>query len=89
MNLNVGIEGKSYTIGGTSQILSGTSMFSGFSQSTLTISSLNRTGCLTGCNAEVQGFFAGTSAERAGLGYRIQDAAVSKDILGAAAFQKK
>jgi hypothetical protein len=37
----------------------------------------------------VEGFFAGASAERAGLVYHIQDSSVGKDVLGAAAFTKQ
>jgi hypothetical protein len=42
-------------------------------------------GC--GCNASVQGFFAGASAERAGLAYHVQDVNRA-DVFGAAAFKK-
>jgi hypothetical protein len=44
--------------------------------------------CASGCTAFVQGFFSGASAERAGLGYRIDDFLANKDIFGAAAFKK-
>ncbi len=53
------------------------------------------TGCLstTSCSGSVQGFFAGPTAERAGVGYHIADfdpnKFISKDIVGAAAFQKQ
>jgi hypothetical protein len=43
-------------------------------------------GCQSGCNANVQGFFAGTNAERAGIAYEINDL---KSVVGAAAFAKK
>lgn len=52
------------------------------------------TGCSsTGCSASVQGFFAGSTAERAGIGYHISDSdpqtLATKDIVGAAAFSKQ
>jgi len=41
------------------------------------------------CQADVTGFFAGTSAERAGIGYIIQDSTSGTvDVVGAAAFKK-
>jgi hypothetical protein len=43
---------------------------------------------VSGCTASIQGFFAGASAERAGVGYRIQDGTSFNNIIGAAAFQK-
>jgi hypothetical protein len=43
---------------------------------------------ISGCTASIQGFFAGASAERAGVGYRIQDGTSFNNIIGAAAFQK-
>jgi hypothetical protein len=45
-------------------------------------------GCGSGCNVLVQGFFAGTAAERAGLTYHVNDFA-GKDVIGAAAFAKQ
>jgi hypothetical protein len=44
--------------------------------------------CLSGCSASVQGFFAGATAERAGVSYRVTDT-LSPTIVGAAAFQKQ
>lgn len=85
MNLNVGINGLAYTIEGTAPISGNT--FSGLSSSSLTISEKN--GCSV-CSASVEGFFAGATAERAGLGYRIGDASsLNGDIIGAAAFTKQ
>jgi hypothetical protein len=43
--------------------------------------------CLSGCSAGVQGFFAGPSAERAGIGYRVTDS-LGGQVVGAAAFKK-
>jgi hypothetical protein len=45
------------------------------------------TGCLSACSAAIQGFFAGATAERAGISYRIND--LSANIIGAAAFAKQ
>jgi hypothetical protein len=47
------------------------------------------TGCFSGCSGLIEGFFAGASAERAGVGYHIVDFGTNKDVLGAAAFEKK
>lgn len=51
------------------------------------------TGCLSStCSGSVQGFFAGPTAERAGVGYHIADFDPNigtKDIVGAAAFAKQ
>jgi hypothetical protein len=44
--------------------------------------------CLSACNAAVNGFFAGPSAERAGLAYHIKDD-FTADVTGAAAFTKQ
>jgi hypothetical protein len=43
--------------------------------------------CFSGCSAQVQGFFAGPSAERAGIGYRV-DEFIGAKVVGAAAFKK-
>ena len=82
MNLNVSMaDGKAYAIGGTAA--SSGSQFSGTtSPGTLTLG-----GCGGSCSALVQGFFAGTDAARAGIGYRIDDSGAQ--ISGAAAFAKK
>ena len=45
------------------------------------------TGCTSTCSGSVQGFFAGANAERAGLGYQIND--IGKNVIGAAAFKKQ
>jgi hypothetical protein len=44
--------------------------------------------CTGSCSSFVQGFFAGASAERAGIGYHISDTIVGKNIIGTAAFTK-
>jgi hypothetical protein len=43
-------------------------------------------GCATACSSQFSGFFAGASAERIGLGYKINDG--PQNVLGAAAFAK-
>jgi hypothetical protein len=51
--------------------------------------SLNTTpisGCANTCQIQTAGFFAGPSAERAGLAYTIDD--VNKAVVGAAAFRR-
>ena len=45
--------------------------------------------CSSGCSADVAGFFAGASAERAGLGYKINDSLANTNVIGAAAFKKQ
>jgi hypothetical protein len=90
MDLRVTMSDSIYTIGGNASI-SGGPFFAGFQQSgqgTLSVASPSG-GCVSGCNALVTGFFAGTNADRAGLGYHINDFLANKDILGAAAFQKQ
>jgi hypothetical protein len=48
------------------------------------------TGCSDGtCSANVRGFFAGASAERAGIGYQINDNNNGNQVAGAAAFKKQ
>jgi hypothetical protein len=41
------------------------------------------------CTSSVQGFFAGTSADRIGVGYHVRDDNTSRDVLGTAGFQKQ
>ncbi|MGH8664517.1 MAG: hypothetical protein ACREUX_09645, partial [Burkholderiales bacterium] len=82
MTLGVGIGGRTYAVVGTAFISSG--VFSG----NPTVTDVSGA-CGSGCTASVQGFFAGPSAERAGLGYHINDSIIKKDIVGAAAFAKQ
>lgn len=84
MALNVGIDGKSYALAGSASISTTGSLFSGNPAVTGSIGACGSCGCF----ASVQGFFAGPSAERAGLSYSIDDA-MGKDIVGAAAFAKQ
>jgi len=84
MVFNVAMPGRNYT-------MSGTAVANG---STFTASSLDKvlsvTGSCVSCGGLVEGFFAGTNAERAGVGYHINDSAqlTGTDILGSAAFTK-
>ena len=90
MSLSVGMpDGKGYGIGGSAPITG--SAFVGtqsFGQGTLTTSGTGGA-CASGCNALVLGFFFGATAERAGLGYHIDDFTAGKDVVGAAAFKKQ
>jgi len=46
------------------------------------------TGCISGCSASVNGFFAGANAARAGIAYNV-GTGTGNDIVGAAAFTKQ
>ena len=87
MNLNVAVGALAYLINGSAPI-SGNSFSGSFVQGQGVVAA-NGNSCLSGCNALVNGFFAGATAERAGLAYHIDDALVGKDVLGAAAFAKQ
>jgi hypothetical protein len=86
VNLNVAMpDGRGYGVGGTGQIAGNIIYTAGG----LTTSGTGGA-CGSGCSAVVSGFFAGTSAERVGLGYNISDfGTVSKEVIGAAAFKKQ
>jgi hypothetical protein len=75
MNLNVAMPDGSYDLTGSASARA--------SQFTASLTCTNRS-----CGGIAQGFFSGANAERAGLGYHIQDSA-SGDIVGAAAFRKQ
>jgi hypothetical protein len=78
-------DGNKYAIGGSTTTGPG-AMFS----ANPTVVGTAGGACGSGCLALVQGFFAGTNAERAGVGYSIQDNLLtggSSTILGAAAFK--
>ena len=81
-------DGKGYQIGGSAQI-SGNTFFGQqfFGQGSLATSGTGGA-CSSGCNALVQGFFAGTTAERAGLAYHVQDV-LGPNVTGTAAFTKQ
>jgi hypothetical protein len=87
MDLNVGIDGKGYAIGGNAQISGRT--FSGNTAGNLSIAGTGGGACGNGCSGSVDGFFAGANAVRAGLGYQIVDTGDGRNILGAAAFAKQ
>jgi FecR protein len=85
LNLNVGIDGRSYALGGNAPITGST--FAGKTSSGQGPGTITASGCSSGgCSASVSGFFAGANAERAGLGYTISD---DKRVVGAAAFTKQ
>lgn len=85
MVLSVGIEGKSYAVTGNSMIFGNT-----FGQSASLVTGGANGACGgNGCFTQVNGFFAGPSAERAGLAYQIDDSGIGKQIIGAAAFAKQ
>jgi len=89
MNLNVAMpDGKGYAITGSAFLPSSSAFFSGQTGQGLSASGSGGA-CLSGCGARVDGFFAGTSAERVGLGYHIDDFLAQKDVVGAAAFKKQ
>lgn len=86
MNLNAAMpDGRGYGIGGSAPITG--NLFVGTNFTGLTTSGTGGA-CISGCNALVSGFFAGASAERAGLGYHVSDLVSGKDVVGAAAFKK-
>jgi hypothetical protein len=89
MNLNVGIDGKGYAVGGNAGI-SGSTFSSNISTNLppVTATGTSAGACTSGCSAGVDGFFAGTNAARAGLAYQIIDSNHATNTLGAAAFAK-
>ena len=82
-NLNVVMIDASYAIRGNSFIACSSAFFFGN-----TGNGLSCTGGVSNCSARVEGFFAGASAERAGLGYHVNDFVSNKDVVGSAAFTK-
>jgi hypothetical protein len=61
----------------------------GTSSANFSLASTPTSGCAVGgCTIRTDGFFAGPAAERAGLGYTIDDTTRSKQVVGAAAFRK-
>lgn len=74
---------------GNKYLLNGSTTYSGalFSSSSLTVTGAGGSACIgSGCFSDVQGFFSGTNAARAGVAYHINDN-YSADIIGAAAFK--
>jgi hypothetical protein len=89
VNLNVAMpDGYGYAVGGNAQITGNTIFGATYTNDPLSVAGTTGSSCTSGCSAQVSGFFAGTTAERAGLGYKINDFTGSKDIIGAAAFKK-
>ncbi|MGE3425075.1 MAG: hypothetical protein AB7N24_23750, partial [Dehalococcoidia bacterium] len=86
MNLRVAVGSLGYAISGNAPI-SGNTFSNSFFQGE-GLSATTGASCTSGCEASVQGFFAGSSAERAGLGYHITDY-LSGHVLGTAAFAKQ
>jgi hypothetical protein len=82
-NLNIAMPDANYSIRGNSLISSGSAFFFG-----LTGNGLTCAGDISSCSARVDGFFAGSAAERAGLGYHVGDFISGKDVIGSAAFKK-
>ena len=76
----------SYTMSGSGAICGAGSSFS-FNPAV----SPTGAACSCGCSAAINGFFAGASAERAGMAYHIADFSLSgtKDVVGAAALIKQ
>jgi hypothetical protein len=94
MDLRVAMsDGNGWQVGGNAQISANTfsGSFDPFGGGNLTVTGTGGSACggASSCGALVEGFFAGASAERAGLVYHIQDSSVGKDVLGAAAFTKQ
>jgi hypothetical protein len=88
MNLNVSMPaaGLGYLIDGTA-LISG-STFSGSFVKGQGVAGTNLNSCASSCSAGIQGFFAGATAERAGVAYHINDNG-ALDIVGTAAFTKQ
>jgi len=69
---------KTYSVSGAYAPISG---------ATFAASGLSASGCVNACSANINGFFAGSGAARAGLVYQINDANV-RSVQGATAFTK-
>jgi hypothetical protein len=83
VDLNLTMPGsKNYSIGGTANIVGNTIIGNGQT-------GLGGSCPGSSCSANVEGFFAGTNAERAGLGYQIDDFNNGDLVVGAAAFTKQ
>jgi hypothetical protein len=82
-NLNVSMsDGQGYNLNGTT-----TSSNSLFSMSP-TVRGTAGSACACGCSGNISGFFAGANAERAGVGYLINDSTSFSQVVGAAAFKR-
>ncbi|HUJ85521.1 MAG TPA: hypothetical protein VLX30_01560, partial [Burkholderiales bacterium] len=77
-------DGNKYLLNGTADSYSGAL----FSASSLTVTGAGGIACGSGCSSNVQGFFSGANASRAGVAYQINDYyPASANIVGAAAFK--
>jgi hypothetical protein len=81
-NLDVTIAGNGYNVNGRTTY-SGSQFFI-----SPTVTPTAGSACTQGCSGQLSGFFAGPSAERAGVGYQVNDGFNNLQILGAAAFKK-
>ena len=90
LNLSVSMSDANYSIGGAVDIFGNRISGCTFCDSTFvpTVSGGSCGGC-SPCTVLIDGFFAGSTAERAGLGYHIGDPNAGKDVIGTAAFQKQ
>ena len=86
-DFSVAIGGHSYRLVGSAPTSTFFSMDTFNQPPNLSVTSATSCGS-TPCGGLVQGFFAGTTAERAGVGYLVEDFDLGKDIIGTAAFKK-
>jgi hypothetical protein len=89
-NLDIAMPGAGYSVRGTSSIIRSTPFFLGDASTGLSVAG-SGTACTCSCTPLVQGFFAGSTAERAGLGYHVRDNSATglvRDVVGTAAFAK-
>jgi hypothetical protein len=82
-NFNVAIAGRGYAW--TARASTASHQFS--MASSFGLGSGGTNACGSGCTASVFGFFAGTTAERAGISYHINESG-GPQVIGAAAFTK-
>ena len=68
--------------------MSGSGSISGGNGIAITGMSGTGSGCVSGCSGEVSGRFFGTSAERAGITYKISEGLTSKTIIGVATLKQ-
>ena len=80
-------DGNKYLLNGQADNYSG-AIFTGSTYAKLSVVSAGGNACGSGCTADVQGFFSGANAARAGVAYQINDYyPAGADIVGAAAFK--
>jgi len=93
MNLTISMpaDGLGYNINGPG-VVSGNTFAGSFDNTAKTLAGTTTSSCTNGCVATVNGFFAGSAAERAGLTYNLRDFTLpsyEQTIMGAAAFKKQ